>query len=246
MMKSIDTYKAIGNITRTSLKYYVEAWRQSAFFIVLLCLIKALLTCWLALVNSLWTSIPIYVLVSLSGLVLLGAAFYRIGRMIEANPVSYQASVLRIKQRFVSLVVATAIIAIIVSIALYFSLEAMNHVAKGTSFLVMLFTAAFLGMLVIFILLYCFYVLPLILLTDLTAGAAFIHSAHYAKTEWKKTFVLYGFAIFIIYLVIPITRHSAWLSGHYLLNLFELVVLLLLLPLLMTMIIVSLQKMQEN
>lgn len=246
MKKSLETYKAIGKIAHSSIKHYFETWSQSAAFIVLFCLLKALLTCWLPLVDSLWVSIPIEIVVFLIGLILLSAAFYRIGRVIEGKPVTYQASLMRIKQRFLPLIIATAIISVAVCIALYFSVEALTHVVKESSIIVTLIMSAILGMFVVLVLLYCFYVLPLILLTDLTLGTTFIHSAHYVKTEWKKTFVLYGFAIFIVYLVIPITKHSAWLSSHYLLNLFELVVLLLLLPLLMTMIILSLQKMQEN
>lgn len=241
-----QTSEVVAHLMKRGMQHYLHTWRHTILLITLFWMIHALLSRWLPLPHFQWLTITVDVVIALAGLFLLSAALYRANAIIEGKPVGLRISCDKIKQRALLLISAAFILALLAAGLLYLALQLIQHFAENSSVIVTLFILSMLGLAVVMALLYCFFVLPLITVSQCNLLTAFAHSAVCVKENWKEAFVLYCLSALIIFLIAPATKHSAWLMQYDLFDVFELIVLVGLLPLLMNMTLITLHDAQKT
>jgi len=106
------------------------------------------------------------------------------------------------------------------------------------------FIASFAGLMMLYVVIRCYFVLPMVVLDSLSAWRAFAESVRLTLNNALRTFGIYLCGVIMVVLTMPGSRHYIWLADHKLIALFDLFVFALLLPLYLNMVVLMLRDLQ--
>ncbi len=225
-----------------SFRHWFKTLGQIFIFIFLFTLAKAA-TVYLPPLGVLLDTLIGIVMAALT-LLLFSLALYRADALLRGQPVSllesWQAVIKQILYVFAAGLVFTLGMILIFFLAKWFVFSLFK--LKG---LVAVFAVTGLGGLPVFIGLIFFYLtIPLIVVDKETLWMAFYRSADLTQQNWLYVFALYTTMVIILILLMPQTRHSHWLVEHHFMEVFDLVVLILILPFLINLTLFILRNFQ--
>ena len=233
-----------GQLFSLSVRGWWQAIRSIFLFIFIFVVLKGLHTHLPALPNWLeWICSIILVLIAIF---LYACSLYRVDAEWKGQPLSLietwrltQKSILKLYLACLGIVAALVLVFLLVH-WLTFSIAKLQGVEALLA--MMLFAAIPL----IFILIYFYLMLPLLTIYEAEWYLAFSQSAVYARENLKVMLLIYFEAIVMLWIASSATRHGQWLVNHHFMELSDLVVFSLIVPLWLNLTLLLLHNWREG
>jgi hypothetical protein len=215
-----------------SFRYWWRGFKQIYPIIVLLVVLKAFYT-YLSGLPILVAAMVLLVEIAVI-IVIFTLAMYRIHAMLQAEMLSW-ADAWRLTMLHIRRVLIASGIILAGMAAIFFLGRWLVFVFLGLQGAQAAVGAMILmGMPLILIIMYSYLTLPMLALTERSIGKAFRDSLYYTKDNFLAVLLIYFEAIVIFVASATYTRHSQWLLSHHLMEIGDLLVFSIMLPLILS------------
>lgn len=223
------------------------AWRalQAIFFLIVIAIImKSLATYLPALPMPI--SITLQALLAAVLIFLYVMALYRVDGVLRETPVSFQQAWLSTLQSILKVYAACFMIAAVFLVFfvlarwLLISVLGLTGAPAGLAMLLLI------GIPLILMVLYFYFTIPLLTVYGESLKTAFFHSPIYTQKRFVALILLYVELMIMAFVSSTHTRHSQWLISHHLMELADLLIFSLILPLAINLTLLVLHDIKLN
>lgn len=185
-------------------------------------------------------------IITVIALFLFSMALYRADALLKQQPVSFMQASKVIIQRILKVLAAVLIFVISIILIALLVKWVMFSLFRLEGAIAVLGLTLIGGLPIMAGLIFFYFTVPLIAVDNESLWMAFYRSADLTQQNWLYVFGLYTGMIVILIALLPYTLHAHWLKTYYLMEVFNLSVLCLLLPLLINMTLFIMRSFQIN
>ncbi len=225
-----------------SIKHYIRTFTRIFLFILLIVLVKWALLAMPQLPLSI--DIGIKIILYLIILYLICLIIYKTHALWQNQSLPVLLELQFVLKKFLAVILSLVLIGltiflwIVVLRLLLFSLIHLN------SMLIALLASIGIALPTIVIILFSLFVLPLLLTQTISIKDAFKQSALLTAKNWFGVFVIYLILSIVTAFLLPSSKHAMWFQQHYLLQLTDLVVLSIVLPIVFNLLLLLLNDLK--
>lgn len=229
-------------LLKLSVKHYIRTFARIFLFILLIVLAKWVLLAIPQLPQS--VGIPIKIIFYLIILYLICSSIYTIHTLWQNQSLTVSAILQFVLKKLLPVILSLLMIGLVIFLLVVSVRLVLFSFIHVNPMLIAFLTSVVISLPTIAIILFSFFVIPLLLMQDISIKNAFKQSALYTAKNWFGVFVLYLILGSLIAFLLPSSKHALWLQQHYLLQLSDLVVLSIVLPILFNLLLLLLNDLK--
>lgn len=239
-----DKNISLFQLLKLSFKSYLPVFRVIWLEAILLAFLKNTIFYFNGLVINEMFKIFMIIILSVLVLFFIGVSLYRAKQVLSGYQPFFRTSMEVNFSRFPRVILGALVILLVLGLTLFLARWALFHyniVSQNFN----LFLLFLLGIILIAEIIYCFYIIPLIVIDNYRIGSAIYQSANFLRYQIKPIVLNYFFLILLWAIIYPYSLHENWLKNHYLNIPFDMIVILIFLPLIANLIILTKQELQR-
>lgn len=225
-------------------RYAFSAWRQIFLFILLWVALMALLTHFP--VFSIYFEMALGVVIAAAAIFLYTMSLYRVDGLLRETPLTLRQALEQALRRILKIylaclwVVGGCGVIFLLGRWLIYSVLGLTGATAGVTIILLV------GIPMIVLLIYCYLAIPLLALNAWPLWQAFYQSIAYTRQIFLPMIFLYVEMVLMLIIASTHTQHGQWLLRHHLMELTNLVVFSIILPLVINQTLLFLHKLQSQ